>query len=174
MSTSINRVEATAMWDALRDHFTNAADAIKTIIANRAWEPLGYGSFAEAWRHEMRGVVLAGEIRAHVVYQLLEEQVPVQDVADMVGGVGPVIAEALSRQRENGVPADCAVVSEHLRRKPRPADTLHIKIGATLLYEYRRVAAVQGETVEEICREALREKFAAIVAAQAKTKGAAS
>jgi hypothetical protein len=163
---SIKKNEAVAMWNALRDHFFNAQEAIKTIIENRAWEPLGYLSFAQAWKYEMKDVVLAGEVRAIVVYQLLEEQVPVADVADMVGGVGPVLAESFARQKANGVPADCAVVSEHLRRKPKPADTLHIKIGATMLYEYRRIAAQQGDTVEEICREALREKFAAIVAAQ--------
>jgi hypothetical protein len=170
----ISKRQAEAMWSGLRDHFTNAATAIKEIIAARAWEPLGYGSFAEAWKKEMQGVRLAGEIRAHVVYQLLEENVPVQDVADMVGGVGPIFAENLARQRSNGVPADCAVVSEHLRRKPKPADTIHVRIGATMLYEYRRVAALHGEAVEEIAREAIQERFAQIVAAQSKRRGKAS
>jgi hypothetical protein len=166
----INKAQATAMWDALRDHFLNATTSIKAIIAARAWEPLGYGSFAQAWREEMRDIPLAGEVRVHVVYQLLEEQVPLQDVADMVGGVGPAIVESLARQKHHGVPADCAVVSEHVRRKPRPADTLHVKVGATMLHEYRRIAHIVGEPVEDIALEAIREKFASLVAAEGKKK----
>lgn len=163
MSKKITKQQANAMWDSLRDHFTNVADAIKKIIESRAWEPLGYTSFAQAWKSEMCDVTLAGEIRAHVVYQLLEERVPVADVADMVGGVGPALAESFARQKANGVPADCAVVSEHLRRKPKPADTIHVQVGATMLHEYKRIAALQNETVEEIAREAIRERFAQLV-----------
>lgn len=167
---TISKAQAESMWDALRDHFTNAADAIKAIIEAKAWEPLGYTSFAQAWNVKMRDVQLAGEIRAHVVYQLLEEKVPVADVADMVGNVGAVLAESFARQKANGVPADCAVVSEHLRRKPKQADTLHVRVGATLLHEYRRVAALQGESVEEIAREAIRARFAELVGGQSKRK----
>jgi hypothetical protein len=173
----IKKSDAVALWDSLRDNFLNATNNIKAIISARAWEPLGYNSFAQAWREEMVGISLAGEIRVHVVYQLLEEQVPVQDIADMVGGVGPTLTESLARQKNNGVPADCAVVSEHIRRKPRPADTLHVKVGATMLYEYRRIAALAGESVEDIAMEAIREKFASLVAVQGgkgKTRGKAS
>ena len=170
MSAPLSRQQAESMWAGLRDHFANAAAAIKQIISERAWEPLGYSSFAEAWKHEMYGQKLAMEVRPHIVYQLLEESVPLQDVADMVGGIGPVLAESLARQRSNGVPADCAVVSEHLRRKAGPPGTIKIHVGATLLYEYKRIAALQGATVEEIVLEAAREKFASLVAAQSKSK----
>jgi hypothetical protein len=173
---SQDKANAAALWDALRQHFTNAAETIRTIIKDRAWEPLGYVSFAEAWGREMKDVLLADEVRVHVVYQLLEERVPVQDISDMVGGVGPVITESLARQRSNGVPADCAVVREHLRRPASQASTLRIKVGATMLYEYKRIARLQGETVEEIAKEAIAARFAEIVAAQgkAKPKGKAS
>lgn len=176
MRKKLTKQQATAMWDGLRDHFTNAAESIKKIIEARAWEPLGYTSFAHAWKSEMCDVTLASEIRAHVVYQLLEENVPLADVADMVGGVGPALAESFARQKSNGVPADCAVVSEHLRRKPKAADTLHVKVGATMLHEYRRIALLRGETVEEIAREAIRERFAQLVRAQSnrRAKGRAS
>lgn len=168
--TGHDKAHATALWDALRQHFTNAADTIRAIIEDRAWEPLGYLSFAEAWGREMKDVSLADEVRAHVVYQLLEDRVPLQDIPDMVGGIGPVMAEGLARQRRNGVPADCAVVREHLRRPPSQPDTLRIKLGATMLYEYRRAARLQNESVEEIAKEAIAARFAEIVAAQAKGK----
>ena len=170
MSKKLTKQQATTMWDGLRDHFTNAAEAIKKIIEARAWEPVGYTSFAQAWKAEMCDVALAGEIRAHVVYQLLEERVPVAEVADMVGGVGPALAESFARQKANGVPADCAVVSEHFRRKPKAAGTLHVQVGATMLHEYRRIAALRNETVEDIAREAIRERFAQLVIKQPKGK----
>jgi hypothetical protein len=170
MSKKLTKLQANSMWDSLRQHFTNAADTIKKIIEARAWEPLGYTSFTQAWNAEMRDVTLAKETRAHIVYQLLEERVPVADIADMVGGVAPLLAESFARQKNNGVPADCAVVSEHLRRRPKAADTIHVRVGATLFYEYRRVAALNGETVEDIAREAIRERFAQLVGAHAKPK----
>lgn len=174
--SSHDKTHATALWDALRHHFTNAADTIRAIIEDKAWEPLGYVSFAQAWRKEMAGIILAEEIRPHIVYALLEENVPVTDIADMVGGIGPSIAESLARQHHNGVPADAAVVREHIRRKPKPADTLHVKVGATMLSEYRRIAFDAGQSVEDIALEAIREKFAAMVADRAakRRKGKAS
>lgn len=170
MSKKLTKETANTMWDILRDHFTNAADAIREIIEARAWEPLGYTSFAQAWKSEMLDVTLAGEIRAHVVYQLLEESVPVADVADMVGGVGPALAESFARQKANGVPVDCAVVSEHFRRRPKAAGTIKVQVGATMLHEYRRIAALRNETVEEIAREAIRERFAELVKAKIECK----
>lgn len=168
----IAKAEAVAMWDRLRDQFINATRAIKAIIATKAWEPLGYQSFAQAWRKEMSGITLAEEIRPHIVYQLIEDNVPLAEIADMVGGIGPTLAESLARQHRNGVPADAAVVREHVRRKPRPADTLHLKVGTTMFYEYRRVAAELGQNVEEIAIEAVREKFAAIVSERASKRKA--
>lgn len=171
---ALSKRQATVLWDKLRDSFLSATDAIKAIIASKAWEPIGYSSFAQAWREEMKGIPLAGEVRVHVVYQLLEESVPLQDIADMVGGVGPVLAESLARQKHHGVPAEAAVVREHVRRKPRPADTIHIKVGATMLHEYRRIAAVAGESVEDISLEGIREKFAGLVSVQSKRRGRVS
>ena len=65
MSKRLTKLQANSMWDGLRGHFTNAADAIREIIEARAWEPLGYTSFAQAWKSEMCDVTLAREIRAH-------------------------------------------------------------------------------------------------------------
>jgi hypothetical protein len=62
------------------------------------------------------------------------------------------------------------VVREHLRRPASQANTLRIKIGATMLYEYKRIARLQGDTVEEIAKEAIAARFAEIVAAQQKGK----
>lgn len=50
------KAQATRSWDDLRSAFTRLDEALQHIIDARAWEPLGYDSFAEAWASEMRGV----------------------------------------------------------------------------------------------------------------------
>lgn len=160
--------EALALWGSLRQHFINAAAVIAEIIERRAWEPLGYGSFAEAWTAEMREITLAPEIRPHVVYQMLAEGTPTEDVPDLVKGIGPRGAAALDRQRRNGVPADYAVVNEHLRRKPCAPDTVHVKVGKAMFAEYKRVADEAGLSVEEIAKDAIAERFSALVSSKAK------
>jgi hypothetical protein len=39
-----------------------------------------------------------------------------------------------------------------------------------MLHEYRRIAHIVGEPVEDIALEAIREKFASLVAAEGKKK----
>ena len=160
----LTRKQALSLWGKLRQHFIDAAKVMEDIIDQRAWEPLGYGTFAEAYAAQMAEVTLAAEVRPHVVYQLLTEGLNPLDVADLVKGVGPRGATALDRQRKNGVPADFAVVNEHLRRKPSPPDTVHVKVGKTMLAEYRRIAESLDLSVEEIAKEAIAERFASLVA----------
>ncbi|AER47603.1 hypothetical protein DS6A_49 [Mycobacterium phage DS6A] len=167
MARPISKRQADRLWDDLRGHFVAAQDAIKAIIKAEAWKPLGYDTFAEAWTARMGDVTLATEARPHVVYQMLAEGVPADDVALATKGVGPETVRELDRQRKNGVPADHAVVRRHLRRRPSAPDTLHVKLTAATLTEYHRVAAAAGVTVEEVAREAIAERFAVMVKAQA-------
>lgn len=160
----LTRKQALALWGKLRQHFIDAADVMAEIIEQRAWEPLGYSTFAEAYAARMADVTLAAEVRPHVVYQLLTEGLDPLDVAGLVNGIGPNGATALDRQRKNGVPADFAVVNEHLRRKPSPPDTVHVKVGKAILAEYRRIAETLDLSVEEIAKDAIAERFASLVA----------
>jgi len=160
---SINKAKAQSLWADLRKHFANAENVIAQIVAEKAWEPLGYGSFAEAWIGEMSNLTLPSEVRPHVVYQMLAEGWEPVDIAEAVKGVGPVTAEVLARQRRNGVPPNHAVVREHYRRRSAPASHIRINVGPTMLAEYHRIATVVGQSVEEIALEAVREKFRELV-----------
>lgn len=154
-----------ALWQSLRGHFVNAARVIEEIIEGRAWEPMGYESFTEAWHAQMADVTLAVEVRPHIVYQMLTEGYDYDAVAANVKGVGRDRAESLDRQRRNGVPAcdaSMSTVRRHLRRKPGVAATLHIEVGPIALRRYQKIAERIGETVEAIAAEAINARFEAL------------
>lgn len=159
----LTKRQATALWAKLHQHFVNAEEVVREIIDTRAWEELGYKTFAEAWKATMSDITLAVEIRPHVVYQMLGEGWSAADIAEAVKGVSSEGVESLERQRDNGVPVDYAIVNRHVRRKPSPSETLHITVGYAMLQEYRRIAAKYEMSAEEIAREAVAERFAQLV-----------
>lgn len=154
--------EATALWGKLRQHFINAGRVIEEIIERRAWEPMGYESFTEAWHAQMGDVTMAVEVRPHVVYQMLTEGYDYDAIAEKVKGVGRDRAESLDRQRHNGVPAKDAsmhVVKRHQRRNPSVAGTIHVQVGPIALKRYQKIAEKHGTTVEAIATQAIAERF---------------
>jgi len=170
--SKMTKAKAQTLWGELRKHFANAENVIQQIVAEKAWEPLGYGSFAEAWVAEMSSLTLPSEVRPHVVYQMLAEGWEPVDIASAVKGVGPHIADALARQRRNGVPPNHAVVREHFRRPATPPSHIRINVGATMLNEYHRIALAVNQNVEDIALEAVRERFRELVAQDSQKKAA--
>lgn len=159
-------MRAMELWDRLRTLFLATQDTLEKIIYEKAWEPLGYASFAEAWQDKMGDITLASELRPHVVYQLLADGLNVNAIAAAVKGVGPAAVAGLQRQRSNGVPAKHAsltVVSRHLRNKPAPRSTLHLEVGESAYVEYQRIAKKVKMTVEEIALDAIKARFKELV-----------
>lgn len=157
--------QAAALWGKLRQHFINAAAVIEEIIERRAWEPMGYASFAEAYHAQLADVTLAVEVRPHVVYQMLTEGYDYDAVASAVKGIGRDRAESLDRQRRNGVPASDAsmhVVKRHQRRNPSVAGTIHVQVGPIALKRYQKIAEKLDMTVEQIAAEAIADRFGEI------------
>ena len=158
----LSQKQATALWSKLRQHFVNAATVIEEIIERRAWEPLGYESFTEAWHSQMEGVTLAIEVRPHVVYQMVTEGYDYDAIAAAVKGVGRDRVESLARQRRNGVPARDAsmtTVRQHRRKHPSVAGTLHIPVGPLALKRYQQIAEAREMTVEQIAADAIEARF---------------
>jgi len=165
MSAQMTREAATKLWDQLRDHFVHAEKIIIEIIEKRAWEPLGYGSFAEAWRDRLGGIQLTtNEIRAHVVYQLLAEGADEAEVNETLGpgsGVGIASIRALQRQRSNGVPASRAttVVRQHLRQPPSGSRFVRAQFTGEEYARFRELADAAGTTVSAVAEDAIRTAF---------------
>jgi hypothetical protein len=163
--------QAEALWSQLHEHFVNAQQAIKDIIAAQAWLPLGYTTFFAAWADRMADVTLAAEIRRHVICQMLAEGLTPDEVASATKGVGPETVTEIDRQRKNGVPAERVhVVVRHRRANPSPPKYLTLELGVAKMREYRRVAAIEDRSVEDIAFEAISDRFAMIVASQTRRK----
>ena len=111
------------LWEALRSGFLGTEKTIVEIIKARAWEPLGYETFTDAWVKEVADTSIANELLPHVVYQMFAEGLTVDEVAETVKGIGADRAESLDRQRRHGIPAHAASMHEvrrHMRRRPVP------------------------------------------------------
>jgi hypothetical protein len=143
----ISREEALELWIGLRDDFVSAQKRMEEIVTTKAWEPIGFDSFSDAWRTYMSDVTIAAEIRPFVVYQFLADKQSIEDISAAVKDVGKERAESLAQQREDGIPpehASMTIVSRHLRHKPSRPDTIHVNVGSDALTEYHHLATAAG------------------------------
>lgn len=155
----MDQKKAEKLWALLRQHFVNAQRTIEEIIRTEAWKPLGFSTFTEAWAANMANVAIASELRAHVVYQMLSEGRVPSEVADIVKGVGPVLAESYKRQRDNETPAAQAS-SRPLRSKAvHEHETIFVKVPKSVLHRWRRIAAQYDRRVDEIALAAIESTF---------------
>jgi hypothetical protein len=97
----------------------NYRQSMADFIAGKGWEPLGYASFTQWWTDTRAEITVPPELRVMVAYAMFAEGVAPLDVALAIKGIGSVIAESLARQRDHGVPAECASLrgtrTRHLR-----------------------------------------------------------
>lgn len=119
---SISKHEAQALWNRLRSGLLGVERDIKEIVETRAWEPLGYISFVEAWNAELHGVKFTGAMQAAVVLSLYDSGATQAEVADAVDGVGPSKAAHYQKAHAVGLtPADAYDhVSLMTAAKPEP------------------------------------------------------
>lgn len=146
-------------WQGLRNDLSSAEQRIRKIIANQLWLPLGYLDFKAAWKAELADCDLGIRALRHVVYQYLDENATVEEIAEEVHGVGIPTAEALSRDREAGVPVDQSTT--HVRSHPRTLrpHTLHLYVGAENMDQYHEDAEVMGISVMGVALEAVEMRF---------------
>jgi len=167
----LSKTQALKMWANLRGHFVSAEKAIAEIIAAKAWEPLGFASFAEAWADRMQGVPLATDsIRAHVVYAMVEaglDDAAVLAATGIGSQVGPRSVSALRRQKAAGVPAGMAStrVRAHTRCKPSQPHIVRVSLQPSEYEAFRALSAElrtdPGELAAGLIREYLRRQVAA-------------
>ena len=180
MTRQLTAEEAADLWNSLRGYFVNAEKAIIEIIELRAWEPLGFETFAEAWESKMQGVKLATDFAtATAVYLMYDEGLTRDEIAETLGhgsGIGHSQVDALIEDKELGVPPEAATprrrrrrpnaagdnltpVDPHWRRLPGRARRVHLEF-TTLEYEaFTKIAKSLDTTVQEIAAEAVRQRF---------------
>lgn len=171
---TLTETQAAKLWSELRAAFVRIDQLIPEIIETRAWEPLGFDSFTQAWAVKMEGITIASEMRPHVVYAMFDEGATLDAIQQAVKGIGPRQAEALKRQKDNGVPPEFAttvirereplpagktIVRQHTRKQRSAASTLHIDVGPRRLKRYQKIAKELGKSVEEIALMAIQDRF---------------
>lgn len=64
----MDKKDAKKLFNKLKNRLLSIEKTLVEIVDNKAWEPLGYGTFVEAWDTEMRGVRLAtGAMRKQLI-----------------------------------------------------------------------------------------------------------
>lgn len=163
MTATKQKAAAEKLWAELREAFANAEAIIKQIIETKAWEPLGYPTFAAAWNDRLAGLRLATDcMRAHVAYALFDSGLGVEDVVKATGGqIGDRAAAALARQKTNGVPPNLATtrVRAHERVLPAPPSVLHVSLTPDELASFKGIAESRGLDVQAEAVKALRAHF---------------
>ncbi|HCG55364.1 MULTISPECIES: hypothetical protein [Brevibacterium] len=158
--SKLTKKASAALWDELRDGFLNIEKTIIKIIEAKAWEPLGYATFAEAWADRMDGVRLAGEVRAHVVYAMLAEGEAVEAISARTG-IGTGSVKDLRRQRSNGVPPEAAtLVRQHTRGHQRPPYRLIVEFSPDEREQFAEACKRFDLDMTTEATEAIRAHFA--------------
>lgn len=156
---------AEALWSELRNALSRFDQVLAEIIRTRAWEPLGYDTFAQAWADRMRGIRLGtAAMAAHVVYALIEDGLDREEALLTLGpasGVNVRRFDALARQKAAGVPAGLAttVVREHYRDAPREPHVVHVPLTPDEYRHFRAVADRRGMDFQQEATKALRAHF---------------
>lgn len=122
---SMNKKQAEQLWNELRGSLLATEETLKAIIEHRAWEPLGYDTFHEAWADRMGGVQLSGAIEASVVFAMFDSGATPADAAHVVKGVGPRRAKAYHQAHGVGMaPADAEAHAVRMMRvNMKPGET---------------------------------------------------
>lgn len=150
------------LWQDLRKGMFAMQQTITTIIAEKAWEPLGYDSFTEAWSARLADVTLGSELRAHVVFQMFREGSTPEEVAAAMKGVGRDSADAFKSQMENGVPAELATGRSRTNTEPLPFVTVFVPVPREAHRAWKRVAKRNKVTLAEVALAALNEAIEAM------------
>ena len=171
--TTTEYEQAEALWADLRSALVNFEKALAAVIEARAWEPLGYDTFAQAWADRMRGTRLGtAASAATVVYALIDSGLSKDETLLTLGpssGVGPERFDVLARQKESGVPPELAtthvrsgrsVVREHEREAPSEPHVVRIALTPDEYRHYKAIAERRGLDLASEARSALVAHFA--------------
>lgn len=160
---SISKKQANELWGSLRSNLLAAQDNIRQIIATKAWEPLGYDTFTEAWADRLADLKLYGELRAVVVYEMFNDGSTTNDVCAAMAGVGPTTAKNLKLAHDKGLdPAAAHTISKSADRHRPGSDkdkpkTVFVRLNADDHAALTRLAADQDATVSDTARDIILE-----------------
>lgn len=164
----MNTESAESLWSSLREAFTNLEDAIRAIIDNKAWQPLGYDTFAGAWSERMEGVALANSVKPYVIYAMLDEGLALEDVAGATG-FGMDQVQRAAEDYHIGVPVEGAtVVRQHVRRAKGAQRAVRVEFETGDFHWLKEVSNRYGRDLNREAKLAIVAWFEAIEERESK------
>lgn len=157
------------LWAELRSAFVNAEQAIISIIESKAWEPLGYDTFTQAWNDRMRGVRLAALCTPHIVYRMFDDGAVDDAIAEAINSSAANVA-FMRRQQGNGVPPQMAStrVRAHDRGAPRSPFVLSLWLTSEEYADAKAMCEAKGVDMKEEALKAVRAHFAKLERVKAR------
>lgn len=147
----MKKQQAEQLWGGLRDSLLATEDNLKQIIEYKAWEPLGYASFHEAWSERMSGVQLSGVMEASVIFAMFDSGATLTEAALSVKGVGPKRAKAYHQAHGVGMsPADAEAHAARMMRVNMKSGETFIPAHVRGKAKRRNQIVMDGFTDDEI------------------------
>lgn len=166
---AISKKRAEALWQDLRSALELTEAKIQEIVKARAWEPLGFDSFADCWADRMGDLRLSAELRAAVVFAMFDDGAEVAEVITAVAEVGPVAAKNLKVAHRKGMSAKGAttLVRQHERRPRSGQRFVRAELSQDELDSVKDAAKAADVPVDEFVRRAVLREAAVAVAGYA-------
>lgn len=166
---AISKKRAEALWQDLRSALEMSEQKIAEIVKTRAWEPLGYSSFAECWEDRLSDLRLSSELRAVVVFAMFDDGAGVSEACAAVAGVGPDTAKKLKTAHRKGMSAKGAttLVRQHERRPRSGQRFVRAELSPDELDSVKDAARAADVPVDEFVRRAVLREAAVAVAGYA-------
>jgi hypothetical protein len=161
MTKRTTQAQADSLFTGVLAGWVTLTDGLTDIVARKAWKPLGYPTFVDAWRERLSDLSLSVKALTIAVYAMLDESTP-EEIAAVVEGITIEGIESLIRQRDNGVPEESA--SPFRGRRRAPQTTIFIHVGAERHAYYEELARLADRTLTEIATKAVEDAFAQIEA----------
>lgn len=154
----LSKQQAAQLQSEIRDAITLTAAKIEQFTTGHGYKALGYPTFTAWWAAEMSDVPAASALTG-IVYAMLGEGTPYDQIAATVKGVGPQTVAALARQFDNGVPPQLASTATKPAKHESYYGTLFLRIPTTTLKQWKKTADEMGTTVEDLALPVLAELF---------------
>lgn len=172
----ITKNEAQKLWGQLRNALLGLEDLLNEIIEKKAWEPLGYRTFHEAWQAELKGVQLSELMQSKVVYAMFSAGATPLDVAQSLS-IGTQKAQGFEKAFDREVPVENAallaktlepqipplkpgetIVHTHVRKRPKFSGKIEVEgFSEKEIADWKLEAGKRNLNWKEMCAELLRE-----------------
>lgn len=159
----ISKVKAANLVKHAKTSLRYFYKAISEIIEQEAWRPLGYDNFTKLYEAEFSGMPLAEEMKAPIIYAMLNDHVTDYDINKAMPRVGPSKIASARRQKEAGIPADKAYlsnVSAHSRKMPPKKFWARAELTKKQHNELVAIGEAYGKNIGQMTLEAIEEYIA--------------